>query len=102
MFSVSGVMFQNFSFFFLFQNWDLHIPGDVQIDAKVGIFFIHIFFINFLQIHMSPLVQPGREWLAVCGKLPSLAVHTQAHMTLECSPDQNFLENVLEKIQYHF
>ena len=23
-----------FFFFFLFQNWDLHILGDVQIDAK--------------------------------------------------------------------
>ena len=43
--------------------------------GKRAIFFNNIFFL-FYTLHMSHSVQPGREWLVVCGKLPSLVVHT--------------------------
>ena len=47
---------------------------------KKGIFLNNIFFL-FYTLHMSHSVQPGREWLVVCGKLPSLVVHTHTNLT---------------------
>ena len=68
------------------EKWEiclLFLLFSFGLGAHVGkrAFFLTIFFSFFYTLHMSHSVQPGREWLVVCGKLPSLVVHTHTNLT---------------------